>query len=116
MGLLPAVAPSSLIGQAQSTPVDIRGKVENIELLPIPKQGIAGRMRVEGAKQMDTQHDKAIIQIRTNTRVFRMVAGMKKAARLEDILEGSTVQVDFSGPVAESYPVQATAGQILILK
>ncbi|MFM7148883.1 MAG: DUF3221 domain-containing protein [Gemmataceae bacterium] len=65
---------------------------------------------------MDTQHDKAIIQLRTNTRVFRLVGGMKKPAKLEDIKKGSTVQVDFSGPVAESYPVQATAGQVLILK
>ena len=41
-------------------------------------------------------------------------AGGYALASFDDLAEGTTVQVWFDGPVAESYPVQATASSIVI--
>jgi len=41
-------------------------------------------------------------------------AGGWKLGSFDDLTEGTAVQVWFDGPVAESYPVQATAGSIVI--
>ena len=41
-------------------------------------------------------------------------AGGWTLGSFDDLTEGTAVQVWFDGPVAESYPVQATAGSIVI--
>ena len=48
------------------------------------------------------------------TRIFH--ANPSIAAQVEDLLPGTTVSVWFEGPVAESYPLQARAGTLLIEK
>jgi len=56
---------------------------------------------------------KAIVTVDRSTRIFH--ANSNIAARVEDLLPGATVSVWFDGPVAESYPVQARAGTLLIM-
>jgi hypothetical protein len=90
---------------------DVRGKIETVSL----KGGMVGRLLIEGTKEKDTQHDKASVRLTKATKVYKWVDGKKKEAKVEDLKKGATVQADFTGPVAESYPVQATAKEILIL-
>ena len=56
---------------------------------------------------------KALVTVDRSTRIFH--ANTNAAAKVEDLLPGAGVSVWFDGPVAESYPVQAKAGTLLIL-
>lgn len=53
---------------------------------------------------------KALVTVDSATRIFRASG----SAKVEDLLPGAMVSVWFDGPVAESYPVQARAGTLLI--
>jgi beta-N-acetylhexosaminidase len=55
---------------------------------------------------------KALVTVDRSTRIFHVNASV--TARVEDLLPGATVSVWFDGPVAESYPVQARAGTVLV--
>jgi beta-N-acetylhexosaminidase len=56
---------------------------------------------------------KALVTVDRSTRILHANANI--SARVEDLLPGATVSVWFDGPVAESYPVQARAGTLLIM-
>ena len=60
--------------------------------------------------------DAASVTVTRDTKVFAGSREEPRNAAPEDISEGDRVMVWFSGPVAESYPVQATAGTVLILE
>lgn len=55
---------------------------------------------------------KALVTIDGLTRIFH--ANPSVSAKVADLLPGATVSVWFDGPVAESYPLQAKAGTLLI--
>jgi beta-N-acetylhexosaminidase len=92
---------------------DIRGKVTAVAALRA--QGLVGRISVEGAKEKDTEHDKASVTLTSKTKILKWEGGKKKKATFADIKKGTKVQCVFVGPVLESYPVQAKAGEVLIL-
>ena len=56
---------------------------------------------------------KALVTVDGSTRIFH--ANTKLSPKVEDLLPGTTVSVWFEGPVAESYPLQARAGTLLIM-
>lgn len=58
--------------------------------------------------------DKASVRITEATRIFVDAGSGAKPGTLADVVAGASVDVWFEGPVAESYPVQATAGTVLI--
>ena len=72
-------------------------------------------MLVEGKKEKDTGYDKASVTIRTGAKIYWWKGGKKVEAKFSDIKDGCVVQCLFVGGVRESYPVQATAGEVLIL-
>ncbi|MCX8074850.1 MAG: YobA family protein [Clostridia bacterium] len=89
-----------------SMKVDIRGTVTNVSQI---SNGVI--ILVEGNLEPGTMVDKASIRLDSNTKV---VMNSKKYS-YEDISVGDKVEVEFKGPVAESYPVQASAKYINIL-
>ena len=93
---------------------DIRGKVSSVTALRA--QGLVGAISVDGKKEKDTQYDKASVKLTSSTKFYKWVDGKKKDAKFSDVKEGSKVQCVFTGPVAESYPVQATASELIILE
>lgn len=95
---------------------DVRGKITMVNLTAGAGRGTLGTIQVEGVKEKDTMHDKAMVRIQAATKIYKWVEGEKKAAKLEDVKVGARVQCIFIGPVAESYPVQATAKEVLILE
>jgi hypothetical protein len=70
---------------------------------------------VEGQKEPDTNVDKASVTVTTKTRIFREENGKRVQAAFADLQIGPLVTVQFTGPVAETCLVQATAGEISIL-
>ena len=78
--------------------------------------GILGQMLVVGKIQDGTTVDKAFVTVTDATRIYVQTAQGRQQVDLSYLGVGQTVAVAFTGPVAESYPVQATAGVIVILK
>ncbi len=77
---------------------------------------VVGSILVEGQIEPDTSFDKASVTITSQTRIFEQVGQDRRPATFEALQMGQTVEAWFIGPVAESYPVQATASDIVILK
>lgn len=90
-----------------SAPADITGAVDDLTvgadslpvLLVIADAGATGSV------------DRASVRVTRDTVVWT-ASGVRGAA--SDLAKGGRVAVWFSGPVAESYPVQATAGVVQI--
>jgi uncharacterized protein DUF3221 len=60
--------------------------------------------------------DQASVRITSATRILVDPGSGAEAGTLSDIAAGASVRVWFTGPVAESYPVQATAGTLLVVR
>jgi beta-N-acetylhexosaminidase len=93
---------------------DVRGEVKKVTGLRA--KDLVGNVLVEGSKEKDTQHDKASVTLTSKTKIYLWADGKKKDAKFTDVKEGSKVQCVFTGPVAESYPVQARASEVIILE
>jgi hypothetical protein len=85
---------------------DIRGEVESIT---------GDRLRIVGTKEKDTQHDQAVVTVPRTAKVYLWKGGKKVAAKFADIKKSDLVQAIFTGDIRESFPIQATASEVLIL-
>jgi hypothetical protein len=92
---------------------DVRGKITNIAVNTA--NPALGTVLIEGKTEKDTSVDKASTRVTAQTTISRMQDGKKVAAKFTDLKVGQTVEATFTGPVAESYPVQAAAKEIVIL-
>ncbi len=90
---------------------DIRGEIASLEDGAGPKT--LGVMLVEGEIEADTSYDRAYVSATASTAV-READGTRLS--WSDLNEGDRVEARFIGPVAESYPVQATAQTIIRLE
>jgi hypothetical protein len=97
------------------TGADVRGAITHISHSEGEKN-ILGRILIEGAKEKDTKVDRANVTVTTQTKLFTQEDGERKPVTFDDLKEGQQVEARFKGPVMESYPVQATADEITILK
>lgn len=76
---------------------------------------ILGSFLVEGEKG-SKPYDKASIKVTQKTKIFEKLTDKVVNSSFDALQENLKVEVRFIGPVAESYPVQATADEITILK
>lgn len=76
---------------------------------------IIGTISVEGEKG-SRPYDKASIKVTQKTKIKEKTADQVVNTKFDSLKEKQRVEVSFIGPVAESYPVQATAEEITILK
>ena len=111
--LVLAGAPSALL--AQDRKPDIRGTITKASVLNDAKKVTLGSILVEGQRDKDTSYDKASITILNTTKIEKLAGKDRMPATLDDLKAGVRVEATFSGPVAESYPVQARAASVLIL-
>ena len=95
----PPLSPADITGSVKDLSVGAGGDALPV-LLVAASPGNAGS--VEGAQMRVTKDT-----------VVWTAAGVRGNAA--DLAEGEQVGVWFSGPVAESYPVQASAGAVLVL-
>lgn len=103
----PSVQPSA---SPPSAPADITGTVDDLSI------GTAGDslpvLLIVADPGSTSSVDRASVRVTKSTVVWT-ADGVRGAASA--LAKGGRVAVWFSGPVAESYPVQATAGAIEIL-
>jgi hypothetical protein len=91
---------------------DIRGVVT---IITDGAGDVIGSVRIEGAIAEDTDYDKAVVRVESDTRILRQVGNATMEITFGDLEVGQTVEAWFTGPVAESYPVQVKASQIVIV-
>jgi PBP1b-binding outer membrane lipoprotein LpoB len=109
-----AVTPTPAPAETKpAEPVDIRGRVIQARRNAQGEPPV-GTLQVEGALEPGTRYDKATIRVGHETQIFLGRGG--KRTSFSFIHSGDLVEVTFTGPVAESYPVQATADRIVILE
>lgn len=98
--------------------VDIRGNIVSIHRADAQSRGkgIIGSLLIEGTIEKDTKFDKASVIIKDKTRIFEQKGRSRRSVTFDYLKVGQKVQARFTGPVLESYPVQATATEIVILK
>lgn len=90
--------------------IDIRGEVKSL----VKDGDKVSSIYVEGILSEDTIYDKAYIKLANDTSIATCVKGA--TSPVQGLHEGSIVEVIFTGPVAESYPIQATADKLRIIK
>ena len=93
---------------------DVRGTVSHVARVE-GREGVLGRVLIEGVKERDTEVDRASVTVTAETRLSIERDGVREPAAFTDLKKGQKVEARFTGPVLESYPVQATAGEIIIL-
>ena len=99
--------------------VDIRGTILNINPAQV-NSNILGTIYVEGPLYEDTFYDKASIKIISSTLIYQVGNQLPSDNQFvqipfSELQTGMMVEVTFTGPVLESYPVQATAKKVLVL-
>ncbi|KJS82120.1 MAG: hypothetical protein JM58_15435 [Peptococcaceae bacterium BICA1-8] len=88
--------------------IHIRGNITQIETI---QKGMTSIL-VEGEIEPDTSFDKASIAITEKTKIYRG----KERISLGSLEGGIKVEVEITGPVRESYPVQATAKAVWVIE
>jgi Protein of unknown function (DUF3221) len=79
------------------------------------KTGVLGTILIEGRKDKDTEFDKALVKVTKATKIYKQVGKELKEMSFDDLRPGMKMEVHFTGAVAESSPVQATAGKIVVI-
>lgn len=94
----------------KTTDPDMQGTIQTWEFV----EG-EGAMLVEG-QMADGSDMAANVRVTGRTQIIRQVGGALEAGQITQLGQGQTVQLRFDGPVAESYPLQATAKEVVILE
>jgi Protein of unknown function (DUF3221) len=105
-------------GRARSSShVDVRGTITRLSLAQGDSRGkVLGHVLIEGEKEADTQVDKASLTVTAETKLFIKHGKERKSVEFADLEVGQKAEARFIGPVMESYPVQAKAGEITVLE
>lgn len=111
--------PNQLTPPNSDAQVDIRGTILNINPAQV-NSNILGTIYVEGPLYEDTFYDKASIKITSSTLIYQVDNQLSSNDQFvqipfSELQTGMMVEVTFTGPVLESYPVQATAKKVLVL-
>ena len=92
------------------TEADLTGFIT--EIYPAQGQGIYGRISAEShADKIITKYN---ITIRNDTRIFRQDDRNYIKIDFAELKTQQWIKVWFSGPVMESWPLQATAKQVIV--
>jgi len=111
--VLAAVMAVSVTACSLRLPTDVPGITGDITSV-VPGDGRPASIFVEGGKQPDgAVAQAAMVTIQPGTQVFGPDG---KTADPATIVQGATVKVWFEGPVAESFPVQGSAGAVQVVK
>jgi hypothetical protein len=111
MVLALALLVSSACGGAANRAADIAGIVTNISGRT---DGVT--VLVESDPSTPTSGAKAAVAVTSGTRITRRAQGGDVAATARELTPGVQVEVWFDGPAAMSYPIQAKALAVVIVR
>jgi len=98
--------------KALETEADFTGFVTEIH--PIGKGATLGQILVES--HTDKLVDKYMVTIKDETQIFEQEGEERSQVAFEALETRQRVQIWFSGPIRESFPMQGTAQQVVIIK
>jgi hypothetical protein len=113
-----AKSPAPATPQGGGGTVDARGRVTSVSTAA-PGGDVLGSFLVEGPKDPSLVCDKASLTVTIDTRFYRRTPDGDvplNAVSMALLEPGMQVEVTITGPVAESYPVQATAATVTIVE
>jgi hypothetical protein len=111
-GLVLTAASCSSNSRPFETEADFTGFIT--EVLPGQAGNVTGRLAVESQAQKIVS--KYVITVKNDTLIFREEGDDLHKAAITIFEPQQWVRIWFTGPVLESWPMQATAKQIVILK
>jgi hypothetical protein len=76
---------------------------------------LMGFLLIEGEPEEDTAYQRALVTVHRQTAIYRREGEKTVRTTFSRLEEGMTVEVWFSGPTAESDPVQAAADTIIVI-
>jgi len=103
---------ASPVGSPAAGAADITGDI--VEMMP-GQSGSELSVVVVADPDVSSTYDRASVRVTESTLVWAPAGEGRHELTSADLKEGQRVAVRFEGPVAESYPVQATAGDVEIL-
>jgi len=112
IGLMVVAADCASAPKALQTESDFTGWV--IEIHQIEEKGIEGEILVES--HADKLVDKYLVTITDETLIFKQDGENRRHVAFKALEATQQVQIWFSGPILESFPAQATAQQVVIIK
>ena len=113
-GTLSVVSLFTVAYAAPRSRADVRGTISHVSRVE-GREDVLGRVLIDGVRERDTEVDKASVTVTAETRLFIERGGEREPAACTDLKKGQKVEARFAGPVLMSYPVQATASEIIIL-
>jgi hypothetical protein len=112
IGLIAVSASCAPATKPIETEADFIGFITEIH--PSQEDGISGRISVES--HADKIVTKYTITIKDETPIFQQAGGNLRNVTFAALETKQWVEIWFSGPVLESWPMQATAQQVVILE
>ena len=94
------------------TEADFTGFITEIH--PIGRGGTLGQFLVES--HIDKLVDKYMVTIKDKTLIFEQDGENRRQVAFEALETKQRVQIWFTGPIMESFPMQGTAQQVVIIK
>jgi len=110
MGLVVVTVGCASPPKALDTEADFTGWVTEIH--PIGEKGTLGQILVED--QSDKLVAKYMVTIKDETLIFKQDGEERRQVDFEALETTQQVQIWVSGPIMESFPMQATAQQVVI--
>lgn len=74
------------------------------------------QLEVDPGNVTSGSYDAASVRVDAKTKLFRPSEDGYERVEMETVVLADMLDVWFTGPVAESYPVQATAGTIVVYR
>ncbi len=110
--LIPALSGGcAKLGPPSGEP-SIRGPITHIT----PGSDGLGTILVEESSPQGLDHDKASLRVGEHTKLLKRGDAGYVEITFDDMTTGMLVEAWITGPVAESYPVQAAAGAVVQLE
>ncbi len=98
-----------------SAEYDIKGNISDARPGDGQLADVLCTIRIEGEKIAGNRYDKAVVAVSKSTRILEKTPDGYVPATCDDLQFGALVTAKFTGPVLESYPVQASAAEIVLL-
>lgn len=116
VGLLLLSIVYGIFSATEKSNPDIRGNIINIHLAHVQGDNLMGSVLIEGTMNGYPQPQNVSVTITEETSIFEEQGGNRRKVTFNSLEVGQKVDVRLTGPVAQSYPVQATAAEIVMLK
>lgn len=112
MGLMVAAVDCTSTPKILETEADFTGFV--LEIQPIGKGDTLGQILVES--QVEKLVERYMVTIKDETLIFQQDGENRRQVAFEALETKQKVEVWFTGPIMESFPMQGTAKQVVIIK